>query len=126
MMLAIQHPGKYVFMLKNSSASSNPILVSIYVCLAHKFCKVLYLFSIILTNDHIPFSCSPKLFNYYSQNIELVLILLFTLQFCYASNFGVMFEFHSCSPEISHVIFLYDLVMVIEDFVFRENISPQF
>ena len=59
----------------------------------------------MLTNNHTPFSCYWKLFNNYSQDKELVLILVFTLQLCYVSYIGVMFEFHSCPPAISHAIF---------------------
>lgn len=109
MMLDTQHPVKHTFTPNNSSASSNPILISTRVCLAHKLFQVLYfasyLFNITLPKNHTPFSCSPKLFNNYSQNRELVLIPVFTLQFCYMSYIGVMFEFLFCSPEIPHVIF---------------------
>lgn len=56
-------------------------------------------------NKHMPFSCYQKLFNNYSQDRELVMTPLFTLQFCYMSYIGVMFEFHSCPLAISHVIF---------------------
>lgn len=68
-----------------------------------RYCILLHICSAL--HKHTPFSCYQKLFNNYFQDRELVLILLFTLQFCYISYIGVMFEFHSCPPAISHVIF---------------------
>lgn len=54
------------------------------------------------------------------------MIPLFTLQFCYMSYIGVVFEFHFCPAAISHVIFFKILWWLLKTLFSEKTLALSF